>query len=608
VVTIGLGNLEELVIQRDVAKLIDSLVFGTNSAASGPTNIFFTKLAKALGGEQAPDRYKKLIDYLSEVVDMASKRTRLNGLAAAKNVSVSDKASRMRGLWSDYLDEIKKSRPRIQDQGRKFVAEAIAEMENTKRDLVIKGYSLSELREEFRVLETLLTATLEEAQKDTRTTIDDTPVSRQLDSLNQGWLSRFFNRGGKVKSLASLMQRNLSAHLQETARDTALGILEELQFYCVEAGLNLDVILGKLRKQRDDQEGWAKGYRAFRLQAGHPLQILALSDEREINEYAEKVSIFPTRSKGRISSLNKDQGSDQLADFRKWLEGKEEFEALFKGNVTLLSNVAIAYTSERVHEAMKEKGHKVLDILIQAGEDTLLERLKEAESRATALVSYSKSFAPDRREAWHVSADYGSDNSDENLEKRRVLENAVTETFVQGQAKLLPSNDPTEIAVFYYVDGIPMSAVEDLKGRCLDAFLKRRKQWHDHQVSLNGNSPVASIGSVNQRVGVPVYSSKDAEERVIETGVIHRLYEVKGAEVGDYKVEDIPELAAKPIQANIPLTADLNDQNGHAGQNGHTGPLASAGQKGYTSPNGHTNQATSANEPAQETEPDQTSS
>lgn len=51
-------------------------------------------------------------------------------------------------------------------------------------------------------------------------------------------------------------------------------------------------------------------------------------------------------------------------------------------------------------------------------------------------------------------------------------------TFRQGECTLIRSSDPTEIAIFYYVDGLPMSAVKDLTGRCLDAFLKRRLDWH----------------------------------------------------------------------------------------------------------------------------------
>ena len=43
-------------------------------------------------------------------------------------------------------------------------------------------------------------------------------------------------------------------------------------------------------------------------------------------------------------------------------------------------------------------------------------------------------------------------------------------------------------------------------------------------------------------VGVPVYSGLDAEQRVFETGIIRRLYEVRGDSVGDYTEGEVPEL------------------------------------------------------------------
>src|SRR5205823_4976083 len=128
------------------------------------------------------------------------------------------------------------------------------------------------------------------------------------------------------------------------------------------------------------KEGWAAAYRSFSTDTGHPLHIVALSNsdgKNEMDSYAEKVSIFATRSKGRTSTLvGGTSGNDQLADFRQWLKGKEEFEALFEGNVTLLSNVATSYTRDRVLEEIGKR--KVIDILLQAGDDILLQRLKEA--------------------------------------------------------------------------------------------------------------------------------------------------------------------------------------------------------------------------------------
>ena len=86
-----------------------------------------------------------------------------------------------------------------------------------------------------------------------------------------------------------------------------------------------------------------------------------------------------------------------------------------------------------------------------------------------------------------------------------------------------------------------MSAINDLTGRCLDAFLKRRRAWY-RQSKLNGNGTETN-SSYKQRVGVPVYSGKDAQQRVLETGVIRQLYSVRGQNVDIYPSEEIPELA-----------------------------------------------------------------
>jgi hypothetical protein len=183
-----------------------------------------------------------------------------------------------------------------------------------------------------------------------------------------------------------------------------------------------------------------------------------------------------------------------------------------------------------VKEAVAQ--YKLVDILLADGEEKLSRKFREASSRAISLVSYARAFAPDLREAWYISADFRVAREElenevtdypEDREKRSKIDKAMKKAFTSGDCKLLKSRDPSEIALFYYVDGLPMSAVEDLKGRCLEAFLNRRKRWYHQQTILNGNTPQSSISSLNQRVGVPVYSGRDAEERVKETRNLERF-------------------------------------------------------------------------------------
>src|SRR5262249_46344845 len=149
-----------------------------------------------------------------------------------------------------------------------------------------------------------------------------------------------------------------------------------------------------------------------------------------------------------------------------------------------------------------------------------------ASSCAAPLISFSREFAQSRLEIWHVSAYYKDE------EQRRILEWALQETFGLGRYALIRSQDPTEIVVFYYVDGLPISAIQDFQGRCLDAFLQRRLDWLTH--------PASTALNPSRRVSLPVFSGRDAEERVIRTGVIRQLCKATGRDFSKY--ESLPEL------------------------------------------------------------------
>lgn len=572
-VTISLGTLEEQIIDRDVDRLIDNLVFA-NTASGTQSNILLGKFAEALAGEVAEDIYTHLLDYLSEVIDPSKMSTKIDSTLRNRSTSANEKASKLASFWQEYKEEIRQGQHRIQDYGSTFIADALRAMELTQRERICQGgISLTELREEFRSLQTLLNATLTVARDDIRSSVNDSAVIRQQRAMEGTWPFTLFNRETKLRQLGNAIKTNLQERLRERARPTAIQVLERLEQHCAEIGRNLDIVLLKLRKQRNNKRDWVAADRQFSVDTGHPLQFVAISnskDRKEIDEYAKKVSIFAPRTTSAVGSASRAQDNEQLLEFRRWLEDKEDLDALFKGDLELLVKVVQGYTTERVHEEIEN--HSVIDILLQAGDGVLEQRFKEAANRAISLVSYSRSFAPYRREAWHVSAYYRT------KDQREAILRAIGQSFAEGQCRLLESKDPTEIAIFYYVDGIPMSAVDDLKGRCMDAFLNRRQQWHRQQVSLNANRPVASIGSFNQRVGVPVYSGKDAEERVRETCVIQHLYEVKGTEVDDYSVEDIPELGCSSLETP--------EEANHARMNGHS-PFADPGVQPTTPP--HTN-------------------
>ncbi len=520
-VTISLGRLEEQVITRDVERLVESLVFESTEGGRS-SNALLGRFADSLAGDGPEERYQTLLNYLSSTVHLADARKRLYSVANGKSTPEGEKADKLERIWQESKQEITGGRQRIQDFAHSFVAESLKMLEDAKGERICKGgVSLTELREEFRSFENILHRALEVAREQVQATISDGAVTRSRQELEGIWPFRLFNRKAKLQRLAKAIGNNLEDYQRQSCTSSAIMVLERLEQRCADVGQSLDIVLNKLRRQRDDQRRLTEANKDFSVETGNPFNISAMSTKQEMQAYAAKVSVFTSDTRG----------PEQLAEFRQWLQGRPALDALFKGNLKLLIQVVNDYTTEKVREAMKDD--TVLDVLERAGEDALRNRLREAESKAIALVNYSRDFAPDLSEAWHVSAPCR-----ENQGQHEQVNELIDEIFAGRHCKLLESNDPSEIALFYYVDGIPMSSVDDLKGRCLNAFLKRRQQWQARKSTLDGSAPVGSIGTLNQRVGVPIFSGQDAEDRVWKTNVIQKLYSVRGDEVLPYQFEN----------------------------------------------------------------------
>src|SRR5205823_675078 len=131
------------------------------------------------------------------------------------------------------------------------------------------------------------------------------------------------------------------------------------------------------------------------------------------------------------------------------------------------------------------------------------QRFKEAATMAISLVSYSKSFAPYRREAWHVSAYYRT------KDQREAIQKAMEQSFAEGQCKLLESKDPTEIAIFYYVDGIPMSAADDIPELECKPLVVPDNQ--EDNVRMNGHSIQVDLA------GQPAHSTQNGQGSPTDT-------------------------------------------------------------------------------------------
>lgn len=567
VVTINTGTLVEQVIRRDTEQLIDILVLGQTERRQ--TGILLASVARALAGGDAQTRYRQLQRFLAEGLGYGRMQTQIEEVLQEPS-TLEGKLQTLGQLYNTFQLQLQQSQRSLTDKAHLFVSTALEGFERAKRELISgQGLSLSEVRAEFRLLEDTVKGVYALAIEDTnRSRVNEAEVQHLREEVRKARLSR--TRQERLKELAARMSLNLGGVLQEVARDAALIVLDAFQRYSANVGLKLDVVLQRLRKEKARQEARIQAQGQYVLDHSHPLHLVALDNVDEARNYAEKISIL---SSGERQLMGIGRGTtEQLSDFRAWLVQQSEFEALFEGDSEHLADTVQTYVQQRVKDAVGQ--YKLIDLLLADGEEKLLKKFREASRRAISLVSFAPAFAPELRDAWYISADYriareeldGSESDyPEDRTKRAKIEKAMGKAFTGGVCKLLRSRDPSEIALFYYVDGLPLSAIEDLKGRCLEAFLNRRKRWNQQQKFLSNHAPQSSIGGLNQRVGVPVYSGHDAEERVKETGIIRRLYEVKGAEVGEYRVEDIPELGIFSPGANAQTNGNGNGNgNGNA--------------------------------------------
>src|SRR5205807_9606675 len=158
-VTISLGDLEEKIIQRDAVRLIDMLVFGGKPSESASGEYFIpgtTKTERQAGpllgaltsflqGETPEDRYKHLIERLTEVISVQALQTTA---AQVKDQSAQQQASRLRSLWQFDKEEIaKRGRQKIQEQGATLAGTALQDITRSRREAMATGLSLRDLRD-----------------------------------------------------------------------------------------------------------------------------------------------------------------------------------------------------------------------------------------------------------------------------------------------------------------------------------------------------------------------------------------------------------------------------------------------------------------------------
>lgn len=534
-VTISLGNLQEQIIERDAAILVNNLVSGGDVSEEAKTRLIGA-IAAVLAGSDARERYQSLVTYLAEDIDEGLRIKRSNTGDAVLTNPPPTHATTLYRYWQEDIGKVNASVRDMQTRGARLLDQVKTKLhEQQSAAIRTSNLSLQGICEAYRRFTTVVHETLLFARQNVNLRAMPIQVQQRLQGLDETARRRIRSqeRESAVQGTIKAMRDHLDTYVEEKANPVALEILEELEYEGAEQLRNLEATLNRLEKQRQTGASWAAAVsRPLTLGLGQPLTIPALSngnriegEDDEIERYYQRVSIFTARNRrrGYTTAAPPTVDSQQLADFRGKVTD-QQLTDLFKGDLDLILQVAHDYVERQVSEEMRK--YSVLDVLLQDGEEVLQERLKEASSRATPLINFIQGFAQSRQEVWHVSAYY------KDAEQRRILERAMREAFGQGRYELIVTRDPTEIVVFYYVDGLPLSAVQDFQGRCLDAFLQRRLDWQTETSSSQTN--------LSQRVGVPVYSGQDAQQRVISTRVIAQLCKATGRDFSKYAL--LPEL------------------------------------------------------------------
>ena len=534
-VTISLGNLEEQVVERNTASLVTHLVSG--NGATGQTNekLFTDTLNKTMTGETAEEQHLSLLSYLSRNLRLQTRRPTLEGEATGRGIP--DPKAWLQQRWVADRNIIDQSSDAIRGEGAALERDLTNQWKELQRRGITSSSanSLSSLNRSYKELIRMLESVLQVAREPLtlRATNDD--VGRALNALNVpgrgGEVPRRENdreRPGLIRTALGKIKTNIDDYVDQKTNPIALEVIQNLLYEATRAQRDLTIVLTRLNMHQESIQ--AAMTQRFSLGSDHMLEIPALSSEHhngsqdsEVDAYYKQISLFAPREKKRSSAVGITAESDPYAEFRSWLgRDAEREERLFEGDIDQLRQMAREYVQKMVAEEIEK--NSVLDILLRDNGVMLRERLLQAAEVAHPLVNFNSKFtSEERKERLYLCAYWGN-----NDQKRGELQKAVDETFGQGRCILLPTKDPTEMVVFSYIDGLSMASVQDLTTRCFDAFLKQRKKWYDQR----RDNPT-------QNIGIPIYSGKDAEEKVLGHDIICKLNIAAQRDLCPYS--DLPE-------------------------------------------------------------------
>ena len=525
-VTIGLANLGKQVIEIDTAKLVSRLISGVRDQEKMPThvNTLLSDL-NSFQGHDADTSYQLLLENFTTTL---RNRLESNALSPATltRLNNAQKAERMRSQYHSDLDLIEQEKSKIRPQAQERFREWKKRLNEERRKYLLTDRSLIQLlRDDRERLERIRNLQAAASRVQVSPPVSEELLHQMLHDVARG-------RVQAMNSSIAAVQQNLASKCKAAAVQIAIMFLNSLEAECQEAIQHVNTFIQKANERFRNKPGWNSNASTLQVHNDHPLSISALSSQQDIEQYYNHVSIFAQRETQQdLFSESDDAQLDPLASFRTKLKEQDLVRHFFDGNSTRIFTAIEQYVEKSVRNQLDN--YPLMKVFESMRPAVLHDCLSQAFGRAQSLMPFSQGFASSSVEEYYVTAFW------RNERQHSMLQEALSQ--ISQKAKLIKSDEPTEIVVFYLIDGLAMTAINELTGRCLRAFLELRSQWTLH------NSNQTQHGSMR---GIPVYSGYNFEMQVGQQHIVDRLYEARQLGVGDYTSSQIPELAASHPDAS----------------------------------------------------------
>ncbi len=542
-IAIGLSDLGKQAIQIDTARLFSHFVLGPVSTNASNTRV--NTLLSVLNFLQANDSnasYDLLLDILTadmkeDIQSALLTETRLKSLKAQQQ------ADALRSSYQGDKQFIEARKAGITDTARRVFQNLRKSLHQEREKSLLTDGSVKQLADDYNeVLESIRQLQAAAARVKNVLPKSEKDIHDTFDLLA--------HKRTPLRGAITAVQQNVERSRQLAAVQVATAFLNDLQKECAETLNRLRGFISAASEHYQNKPGWYTNRPLLQAQSNYPLYIPALSAAADIAQYYSRVSIFAAhdeQQQGLFSDFTQTQ--DPLAILRNSLGKTGMIEHCFDGRYDLIFGIIEHHVEERVQKNLEQ--YPLLDVFPLVGTSVLQTCITQALGRARPLLSLTSGYAAGCVEKCYVTASWN------NEAQQVMLENVLRQ--VAQKAELIRSDDPTEIVVFYLIDGLSMPAIKDLTSRCLKALLELRTMW-----TRTENLPAIERRAASS---IPIYSGYNVEKEVRQQGIIRKLYKARMSDVGTYDATQVPELQ-EPQQTNltgltIPPGVMQNNQNGH---------------------------------------------